>query len=85
MHKPFSFSDQVGIRENVFEGLIVCKCLFVCFFFFFFFFLFLFSDSYKVEAHKRRRSTFRAKFSTFKKENHTFTSSFKEEFTKYGS
>jgi hypothetical protein len=26
IHKPLSFSDQVGIREKVFEGLIVFKC-----------------------------------------------------------
>jgi hypothetical protein len=45
----------------------------------------LFSDAYKVEDHKRRRENCIAKFSNFKKENNTFTSSFKEEFTKHGS
>jgi hypothetical protein len=38
----------------VFEGLIVCK-------------LFCFSDAYKVEAHKRISSTYRAMFSTVRK------------------
>jgi hypothetical protein len=36
----------------------------------------LFSDACKVEAHKRRRSTCRSKFSTVKKENYQITSSF---------
>jgi hypothetical protein len=45
----------------------------------------LFSDAYKVEAHKKRRTSCRTKFSTLKKDKNTFTSSFKEVFTKYGS
>jgi hypothetical protein len=45
----------------------------------------LFSDAYKVESHKKRRTSCRNKFSTLKKDKSTFTSSFKEEFTKYGS
>jgi hypothetical protein len=41
----------------------------------------LFSDAHKVETHKRRRSTCRAKFSSFKKEDYIITASFKEAFT----
>ena len=70
--KTFYIFRSSGIRAKFFFNGLICL-------------LVLFADAYKVETFKKRRTTCRTKFSTFKKEKKSITSSYERALTKYGS